>query len=214
MDLRTEGYEALDDTATQIWLALHRANGDVGQTLASLSRHYRCEREQLAEPVLDFLAACRERGFLSDQPDAPAPLPVARLRLPLRLPELAAWCTMAWLSVSLRRRGFARLYRALGRYPIGQMATVPAITEDRALSAFLLAENAFWFRRAPRDCLPRSLALYVFLRSLGLPVTHRIGGRRFPGFVMHAWVEHAGQPLLDDGDKIATYTVLATLPQE
>ena len=74
------------------------------------------------------------------------------------------------------------------------------------------AENLFWFRDAPDDCLPRSLALFSFLRALGLPATHKIGGTRYPGLLMHAWVESSERALIDDPELLGMLTVLSTIP--
>jgi hypothetical protein len=67
---------------------------------------------------------------------------------------------------------------------------------ERAEKAFLLAENLFPLRGAPRDCLPRSLALFSFLNSIGIECVHNIGVIRTP-FTAHAWVEVGGSPVLE-----------------
>ena len=64
------------------------------------------------------------------------------------------------------------------------------------MGAFGRAENFFVVRRAPDDCLVRSLSLYRFLREAGSRAEHVIGVRRFP-FQAHAWVECAGEVLMD-----------------
>jgi hypothetical protein len=83
--------------------------------------------------------------------------------------------------------------------------------ERRAVKAFVRAENLFWFRSEPNDCVPRSLALFRFLRSIGLPATHFIGVMRFPGFLMHAWVTGNEEPLLERADDIERFTIISRL---
>lgn len=50
-------------------------------------------------------------------------------------------------------------------------------------------------------CLDRSLALFRLLRSEGIPSSMRIGVARHGSrsVIAHAWVEHEGRVLLDDG---------------
>ncbi len=49
-------------------------------------------------------------------------------------------------------------------------------------------------------CLMRSLVLTGLLARRGLSSSLVIGVRSEPDFAAHAWVEHAGEPLLDPGD--------------
>lgn len=74
---------------------------------------------------------------------------------------------------------------------------------DNDLTAFKAAESFVTNRRGPKDCLPRSLALFVFLKSRGHAVRHVIGVKRYP-FGAHAWVEMGGKPLLQSKSYGAT----------
>jgi hypothetical protein len=49
-------------------------------------------------------------------------------------------------------------------------------------------------------CLVRSLVLTRLLARRGIPAKLVIGARSTPDFLAHAWVEHAGDPVLDSGD--------------
>ena len=80
----------------------------------------------------------------------------------------------------------------------------------RAVAAFSRAENFFHLRRAPQDCLPRSLALFGFLRQLGLSAEHVIGVQLFP-FLAHAWVEHRGRVVHDDPENPRRFTAIAKI---
>ncbi len=57
-------------------------------------------------------------------------------------------------------------------------------------------------RLLPTDsrCLVRSLVLMRLLARRGLGSSLIIGVRTEPDFAAHAWVEHAGEPLLHPGD--------------
>ena len=47
-------------------------------------------------------------------------------------------------------------------------------------------------------CLPQAVALTCWLRRRGVDAEIRIGVRRAGGFAAHAWVERAGEPLIND----------------
>lgn len=49
-------------------------------------------------------------------------------------------------------------------------------------------------------CLVRSLVLTRLLARRGIPATLVIATRTTPSFAAHAWVEHAGWPVLSPGD--------------
>lgn len=49
-------------------------------------------------------------------------------------------------------------------------------------------------------CLVRSLVLTRMLARRGISGKLVIGARADPSFLAHAWVEHAGQPVLSSGD--------------
>ncbi len=49
-------------------------------------------------------------------------------------------------------------------------------------------------------CLARSLVLLRLLARRGIPATLVIATRTTPSFAAHAWVEHAGRPVLPPGD--------------
>jgi hypothetical protein len=49
-------------------------------------------------------------------------------------------------------------------------------------------------------CLARSLVLTRLLAGRGIQAKLVIGTRPAPDFLAHAWVEHAGDPVLAPGD--------------
>lgn len=56
-------------------------------------------------------------------------------------------------------------------------------------------------------CLEQSLVIYAMLRRAGVPAELKLGVRPHP-FEAHAWVEHRGQPVLEDPEKIARFVPL------
>jgi len=69
---------------------------------------------------------------------------------------------------------------------------------ERCLIVQRFAENFVKLPRSPSDCLPRSLALYFFLRGQGHAASHHLGVTLKPGLNMHAWVEMKDVPVLND----------------
>jgi len=118
---------------------------------------------------------------------------------------------MLRMGFALRREGFGAVYQRLGHGGGPGAASASSVDVQIARAAFMRAENFYVRRRAPNDCLARSLSLYAYLRGLGLPVVHRIGARRFPAFRCHAWVEYDSTPILERLADVSDYTVIASM---
>jgi hypothetical protein len=209
LDLATQAYFILNEKATRIWKLLLQMEGDLAQTSRALGE------PSLQSQLSSLTKECVERGFLSSSKKArPRPYPARRpggkrsFFLGLR-----AWWSLLSTAYALWVKGFSRTYREYAQLPLSA-APDPEKLLPAAQKSFLRAENFFWYRSAPNDCLPRSLALFRFLRAIGLPVVHCIGGRRFPAFMMHAWVEHAGLAVLDEPGRVKEYTRLASIPYD
>ena len=203
LDVRTESYRVLDPVGSAMWSIL-TGESDEGASLKSLAATYETDLVTLRGDLEAFAKRCIGEQLLV--PKAALPEPVAAETSPRRRrPGLvgALTCLIA-TQRALSRDGFGKTYERYGR--ISATSSGNQLTE--AVAAFAFAENFFVARRAPDDCLPRSLALYRFLRECGLPVRHVIGVSRFP-FLAHAWVEHAGAALLDD--RAGGFTPLARL---
>jgi hypothetical protein len=213
LDLRTESYFALDPTASSMWRELTAPYAaDAG--LRRLEQRYAVEPAQLAADFDAFTSRCVEAEWLVDVEPVPPPRPRAGGRRRGRWPlTLQAWWTLLAITRSLAARGFASTYARLSRPASAREIRADAQDEllSTAMRAFSRAEQFVYLKRAPADCLPRSLALFEFLRSLGLTVDHRIGVRQFP-FAAHAWTEHRGHVVHDDPENISRYTVIASLP--
>ena len=212
LDLRAESYFALDPTASSMWREL-TAPYAAHEGLRRLEQRYAVEPTQLAVDFHAFAKRCVEAEWLVDVEPVPPPSPRATGRRRGRWPlTLRAWWTLLAITRSLAARGFASTYARLSR-PQGAEA-IPVDAQDELLStamrAFARAEHFVYLKRAPADCLPRSLALFEFLRSLGLTVDHRIGVRQFP-FAAHAWTEYRGHVVHDDPQNIRRYTVITSL---
>ena len=205
LDLNAEAYRILDDVASVMWAVL---TGEAGaaRSLDALGARYDVEPARLRTDLDAFARRCLAEGLLAPD-DAravapPPPLERARYPVPHVLGALRSLVATQW---RLRRTGFRATYDRYAAIPAGtSTARLPA-----ALATYVQAENVFVAGRAPDDCLVRSLSLYRFLRSAGIPAEHVLGVRRFP-FQAHAWVECDGSPLLDDSRR-RRFTPLARI---
>ncbi len=212
LDLRTASYVVLDRVATAMWQAL-TGHPDEARRLAELAERFDAPAGVLRDDLDAFARDCLERGFLAPEPPAPAPAaaPAAPGRAARRALALRAWLSLLATSRSISRRGFSDTYRRYARLPCPSPGGEDAAARvARARQAFSRAENFFMLRGAPRDCLPRSLALFRFLRSVGVPAEHCIGVQRFP-FEAHAWVECGGSVVHDSPSFTGSYTEIARL---
>ncbi|HXZ01267.1 MAG TPA: lasso peptide biosynthesis B2 protein [Stellaceae bacterium] len=209
LDLRTGEYVILDRTATTMWRVL--LDTEPERRLPTLQHHFDAPAERLAADLEGFAASCVERGFLRRERPPPPP-PPAELEVAARGSLLLrAWWTLFVTTRGLARQQFPQIYRRCSQLP--KPTTSGSRSDDllrRALAAFSGAENFFIIAAAPRDCLPRSLALYRFLMTSGVPVEHCIGVVRYP-FEAHAWVEYRGEVLLDAPDYVRSYAELARM---
>ncbi|MCF7983504.1 MAG: lasso peptide biosynthesis B2 protein [Thiohalocapsa sp.] len=175
LDIARGAYFALDPETSRQWMRVADEDGE-------------------ASPRL--LADLRERGWLGG---TATPAPSERNSGPIcRLARINRYslALFALLGVRLRiaRHGFASAYDWAAA--VSLPGRPPSASLEADLRRFIAVEALVPSRRADRDCLPRSLALYVYLRCLGHEVRHVIGVGRFP-FDAHAWVEHRGTPLLE-----------------
>jgi Transglutaminase-like superfamily/Coenzyme PQQ synthesis protein D (PqqD) len=190
LDLHTAQYFLLDEVAKVMW-GLATTGAQREQAIDALTVQFDAPADRIADDFDSFIKQCLTAGFLRPQPPVrrePNPNPIRSARKGLRV---RAWYWLATTAIGLAVLGFTRVYRRceeLAVRPLDTRCAPPEEFVERAEKAFLAAENLVVFRRAPEDCLPRSLALFGFLRSLGLPAAHIIGVRRFP-VMMHAWVQ-------------------------
>ena len=190
----------LDRVASAMWCGLIDAGArDDEDVLRTVLAQFAVEPGRARRDLAAFRERCLADGTFAEAAAGAPPFVSGQRSAVKRVvwPAFAAWRCLAGTALLLRRRGFATAYRV-------STALAPAPRDlsgdralDRAIAAFVLAENFFVPRRAPDDCLPRSLALFRFLRMMGLPAEHVIGCRRAP-FFAHAWVECGGRVVLDD----------------
>lgn len=202
-------YRLLNRTAAAIWAEVE------GVTAASdlesrVARRLRVPVADAALQVERFVADAIRNGILSPADRAPSftrhsPRRTGRFRWGL---VKAVWA-IARVRLHLRLRKFSATYLGIAQTsPTGMVPPQPSCLA-RAEQQFLLAENLFPVPRRLDDCLPRSLALFSFLKSMGLPARHRIGVRAAP-LLMHAWVESGGRIVLDDA-RCRDFKVLSEL---
>ena len=205
MDARRGEYFGLDPHTSNLWLRLVGSDAPVDEAgYGALS---------------GLVEAARIQGWLVapgqiDPDDRTSRPHAARAWRPF--PVLDAYGCLVRAFVSLRYLGFAPTYRWAQLMGVSRCAQTGAdfgaSVLERALAAFSRAEHFVISRLGFEDCLPRSLALYVYLCRAGIPVRHQIGVRRYP-FGAHAWVERGQVPLLARAESIVDFIPLATVGQ-
>jgi hypothetical protein len=131
-----------------------------------------------------------------------------RERIALAAEVLCAYCMARW---SVQRHDLRQVIARLRNEQDGTPAGIDT-SADRHLLGLRLGYAVSWILRVlPTDsrCLTRSLVLTKLLARRGLPSSLVIGVSAEPEFAAHAWVEHAGQPLLPAYE--ARYTRLVEL---
>jgi hypothetical protein len=210
LDLRTERYYLFDAVATTMWRLLLEL-GDRERVVAALAERYDADAGVLGRDLDTLTARLLDGCFLRRQTAADAaharPVAPPRGRLRARPSTARAWWWLARTALRLRRAGFTATYRAATALAAHPAAPDAGARLEPALRAFARAENAFVLRNAPHDCFPRSIALFCFLRELGIPAEHRIGVNRYP-FRAHAYVVLTGRVLSDHPGQQRAFTTL------
>jgi hypothetical protein len=198
MDARKGEYFGLDPSFTDSWHRLTKGEESSDERVSKLAR------------------AIRARGWITDH--RPSQYPAKEVRcIPQRRSRSSsfrAYLCLVRAFGSLRFLGFRQAYEwaqsvdATSVGALGMKNRLPVLRD--ALAAFSRGEHFVISRLRLDDCLPRSLALFVFLRAAGFSVCHCIGIRRHP-FIAHAWVEHDAIPLLSLPDSIVDFTKIATI---
>lgn len=211
LDLHTQRYSVLDDLATAIWEIL-TDQVDPSPYLHQWAREYETTVDEVVGTIDGFRADCIEMGWLRRRElSANRKFDRRSSRFPnwcRRLPNgLLAFSALTVTALSLGFRGFSKTY-GRDKEVLGMSGRCVVPSLGPVIRPFLAAENLIFFRRAPNDCLVRSLALFRYLRWRGIPATHIIGVRRVP-FAAHAWVEVSGEGVLAPAPR--GFSILATL---
>lgn len=175
LDIATGEYSALDANTSKLW-----QNWLAGRSVDSHDFFNQVHRSGW---IAEYSSVRRTRAIRAERGSAFLPLRAILCLL------VARW--------KLRVRGFETAYMWAASFANIKPRT-PSRTDllTRAVRAFANAEALVPSRSGERDCLPRSLALFALLRSLGVSAHHVIGVARFP-FDAHAWVEHDGEVILE-----------------
>lgn len=206
LDLNTESYRVLDDVASALWSVLV-GESDPVRSFDALARQYDVDASRLSAELAAFAERCVREALLEPAGAAPAACSAAAVpaaRRGARTGTLSALIALVATRRALHRDGFRATYERYALLP----AAAGAPPLDAVLRGFARAENFFVARRAPDDCLLRSLALYRYLRAANVPAQHVIGARRFP-FGAHAWVEYDGAAVFER--RAGDYTPLARI---
>jgi len=139
-------------------------------------------------------------GLSGRLPSKMSSLRGGRLSQPERL-RLAAQILVAYIHAKwvLRKLPIADVVASLrSESRPARPATEDTLQEANSLGWVVARTLAY----VPGDtrCLARSLVLTRLLARRGIPAKLVIGARGGPDFLAHAWVEHAGDPVLHPGD--------------
>ena len=176
LDLQRGEYSALGPEYVDAWHALADRVGPSAAPPGALA---------------DLHVTLERRGWLMPQPAVGGAAVAAKSKSGVRFPMICAFASLSRCTMSLRLRGFARTYREAQQTASRATSVGDAPDLSRALAVFQRVEACFFSSKGLQDCLPRSLALFIYLRRCGIPATHHIGVRRYP-FGAHAWVECEG----------------------
>lgn len=118
-----------------------------------------------------------------------------RERIALALEVLTTYCAVRW---AVRGNDLPETVARLRRGADPGATTSPDVETGHNPGVRLAYVVSGILRLLPTDsrCLMRSLVLTRLLARRGLPSSLVIGVSAEPGFAAHAWVEHAGSPLL------------------
>ena len=201
LDLSAGVYDVTDEVGAAMWAQLTAGPGQ--RDITGLAGRFGASVSQVQADFEDFAAAQLAAGRLVEQ--RPHEMSPARGCVPRRRPTVfRAWRERAGAERDLRR-SFATGYdQRTG--PVAD-TLAPTVDLSRLVTIFRTAEGLYPARRAPQDCLPRSLALTRFLRAAGWPAQHVIGVALYP-FEAHAWVEVDGVPLNEDPAFEQRFTVI------
>lgn len=197
LDERRGQYFALEPAASRSWMALVDMK----------------DRSPDADSDLQpILAAADSQGWLR-QGGSMAGRTTARTGARLsglwrRSPAIGAWICLLEAQARLRWGGF----QAACAWARSKVVVEPGPSTDLQplLNAFVAAETFVVQPRGVDDCLPRSLALFVFLSRCGISARHRIGVARYP-FAAHAWVESGTGVVLDRLARTSGFVPIRTI---
>lgn len=193
LDLASGEYFGLDGEAAREWHSLLMTPGARldGRTDSAVIHH-----------------AVR-RGWLVDGSRVPEQAPPSQRQTSAQDWRKNPLFNLLATNWSMRHRGFGKTYARIVDLD-RRSGLLPDASVRTLLADFHLSETLLVSRLGFRDCLPRSLALFAFLRANGVSARHRIGVKRFP-FSAHAWVENEGRPLGADGTAPDRFNVIAEI---
>jgi hypothetical protein len=130
-------------------------------------------------------------------------IPTGRRRGPVERALLGAEISLAYgrACLELRRRPIEQVVERLrGPGATGAMAAGEADLEEARRLGWAVVRT---LRYLPGDtrCLRRSLVLLRLLARRGIGSRLVIAARGGPDFLAHAWIEHAGRPVLSPPDE-------------
>lgn len=205
LDERRGRYSALAPESAVLWEDLFGSssahNGGASGRAAS----------RLSADERDLLREAWDLGWLVEgEPAQPSYPPARSPRRHFLL--MHAFRLLASMHRLVGRGGLGQAYSAARRS--ARETRLPdrgaALPLDDLLRRFRQADRWVSSSLGAEDCLPRSLALFAFLRSSGLAASHHVGVAQHP-FRAHAWVEFNGTALLEREGRTDAFVEIARL---
>lgn len=201
LDLSAGDYHVLDEIGTAMWMQLLRFPAE--RDKVGLAEKYHVPQSVVAADLIDFATEQLVAGRLLRSHVGATNVPVPQMARHRPTIARAVW-ERSRADRDLRK-GFAEAY-ASRTDPAADTAP-PRVGAARLMNLFGTAEILYPTRRAPLDCLPRSLAMTRFLRTAGWQAQHVMGVAMYP-FDAHAWVELDGVPLGEGATFLQRFTVI------
>ena len=135
----------------------------------------------------------------------------AHPRAALLSARMAVWIVVISAATKLTSLPRAQKIAAFGLRPVARPSGSDTPAKLARTIDSLLAMNLFVFRQS---CWKRALVLHRYLALNGIESQIKFGLKKEPATRMdgHAWLEHHGEPLLEDN--AANYVITFSLPAE
>ena len=102
------------------------------------------------------------------------------------------------VNLGLKVWGYEKVLDFVVRRSSRKTRRTPAEVDPKILvhsEDAMTAVRRYYYRKQ-KDCLPRALTTFYLLRGQGVPVSYRLGVKKFP-FAAHSWVEFEGRVVND-----------------
>lgn len=203
LNVRDDKYEILNTTSAFIWIKITNKI-PAADIVKSYTKTFSVTPEIAQTDLENTLNIFKSSNYFFGQKVELKPFN-SRLSFLQTLPILQAYFSMIRASYMLSKHGFEYTFlEVISLLPHKRIRKPEELKKYRSI--FLTAENCYFRKMAPDDCLSRSIGLLYFLLLQGFPAKLCLGARLFP-FRSHAWVEVNNQAVMDSENLISTFSI-------